>query len=384
VEQVRMMTGTTDRSRCADCGRPTPRPREGERGFSWCFTCTQQRAAERAEEIARELFPQGHAEGRRLWRAGSIDGEEGQSFCVGLEGRRRGRCYDFASGEGCDLLDVASRRYGDRLAGLRWLQDRLHAPLREPPPAPQRRPPVERPEDASRRVRGIWREAKPVQTGDMVWRYLTETRGIAFDQLPEIPVTLRAHPRLWSTLAKRHFPAMVAAVGSPEGKLVAVHRTYLSAVGGRVGKAPIPDRRGPDGGAKRSYGPVRGNCIPLTRGSDGRPWHDLLPNSFLAIGEGIEDCLSVAVERPEWRVACGVSLSIMLGLVLPPQITKIMLIGQNDEPGCDAARLLPQVALRFQEQGRKVTLLRPRDRRVKDVNDLARRASHSKSEEVSQ
>jgi hypothetical protein len=93
------MTATTDSVLCGDCGRLTPRPPEGESGFAWCYTCTAARAAERADEIVPELFPQGHPEGRRLWRAGSIDGEDGQSFCVELVGRRRGRGHDFASGE---------------------------------------------------------------------------------------------------------------------------------------------------------------------------------------------------------------------------------------------------------------------------------------------
>jgi len=176
---------------------------------------------------------------------------------------------------------------------------------------------------------------------------------------------------------------MVAAVSSIEGKLVAVHRTYLSAVDGRVDKAPIADHRGPAGGAKRSLGPVLGNCIPLTRGGDGRPWHDPLPNSLLVIGEGIEDCLSIAVARPEWRVACAVSLGNMRGLVLPAQITHVTVIAQNDAPGSKAAKLVAQIVAGFQQQGRKVTLLRPRDRQVKDVNDLARRGSHSQSERMS-
>jgi Toprim domain len=380
LKQVRMMTRATDQGRCIDCGRPTPRPPEGERRFSWCFTCTAERAAERAEEIARELFPHGYREGRRWWRIGDIDGTPGQSFAVELVGRKRGRCFDYESHEGGDLIDAAARRYGGRLAGLQWLQDWLHAPWREP--APGRRPPVERPEDVGQGVKRIWRAAKPLQAGDMVWRYLTETRGIALDKLPEIPVTLRAHPRLLSTLAERYYPAMTAAVASPEGKPAGVHRTYLSLVGGRVDKAPIPDRRGPTGGAKRSYGAIAGNCIPLTRGSDGRPWHAPLPNSLLAIGEGIEDCLSIATARPEWRVACAVSLSNMLGLVLPPQITEIMLLVQNDEPGSKAAALVPRIVRRFQQQGRKVTVLRPRDRQIKDVNDLVKRASHGNSEVV--
>ena len=277
---------------------------------------------------------------------------------------------------------MAARRYGDHLAGLRWLQDRLHAPRREPPPARRRPPPAERP-DVSQVVKRIWRAGKPLQPGDMAWRYLTESRGIALDKLPEVPVTLRVHPRLWSTLAERYYPAMVAAVSSIEGKLVAVHRTYLSAVDGRVDKAPIADHRGPAGGAKRSLGPVLGNCIPLTRGGDGRPWHDPLPKSLLVIGEGIEDCLSIAVARPEWRVACAVSLGNMRGLVLPAQITHVTVIAQNDAPGSKAAKLVAQIVAGFQQQGRKVTLLRPRDRQVKDVNDLARRGSHSQSERMS-
>jgi len=78
---------------------------------------------------------------------------------------------------------MAARRYGDHLAGLRWLQDRLHAPRREPPPARRRPPPAERP-DVSQVVKRIWRAGKPLQPGDMAWRYLTESRGIALDKLP--------------------------------------------------------------------------------------------------------------------------------------------------------------------------------------------------------
>jgi hypothetical protein len=331
--------------------------------------------SEHAREMAQELLPQGHLEGRRWWRCGDIYGSPGQSFAVELIGRRRGRCNDYESGEGCDLLDVATVRYGDRFAALRWVEDRRGAPWREPPPAPAtpvRRPLAGDPEDVSQRVKRIWRDARPLQVGDMAWRYLVETRGVALNKLSVMPVALRTHPRLWSTLAERHFPAMVAAVSSPEGKLVGVHRTYLSAVEGRVGKAPIADRGGPDHGAKRSYGVISSNCVPLTRGADGRSWPDPSPNSLLAIGEGIEDCLTLAVERPEWRVACAVSLGNMLSLILSPQITHIVLIGQNDAPGSKAAALVSRIAERFQQQGRKVTLLRPRNRQIKDVNDLAR------------
>ena len=61
--------------------------------------------AQRAEDIARYLLPNGRKEGNE-WRVGSIDGEAGKSLGVHLIGEKSGVWSDFASGDAGDLLDL--------------------------------------------------------------------------------------------------------------------------------------------------------------------------------------------------------------------------------------------------------------------------------------
>ena len=61
--------------------------------------------AQRAEDIARYLLPNGKKVGNE-WRAGSINGEAGKSLGVHLIDEKAGIWCDFASGNGGDLLDL--------------------------------------------------------------------------------------------------------------------------------------------------------------------------------------------------------------------------------------------------------------------------------------
>ena len=64
-----------------------------------------QRMAEDAPRIAEYLLPGGKkASGE--WKAGSVNGESGQSLSVRITGSKRGVWKDFASGEGGDLLSL--------------------------------------------------------------------------------------------------------------------------------------------------------------------------------------------------------------------------------------------------------------------------------------
>ncbi|CZI81317.1 TPA: toprim domain-containing protein [Legionella pneumophila subsp. pneumophila] len=61
--------------------------------------------AQRAEEIARLLLPNGKLIGGE-WRAGSINGEAGNSLGVRIIGEKSGVWCDFANGDKGDLLDL--------------------------------------------------------------------------------------------------------------------------------------------------------------------------------------------------------------------------------------------------------------------------------------
>ena len=61
--------------------------------------------AQRAEDIARYLLPNGKKSGSE-WRVGSIEGESGESLGVHLTGEKSGIWSDFANGSSGDLLDL--------------------------------------------------------------------------------------------------------------------------------------------------------------------------------------------------------------------------------------------------------------------------------------
>src|SRR5262249_47801650 len=154
----------------------------------------------------------------------------------------------------------------NRLKSLRWAHDYLRAPVRErrEPWSRSRRREKEEEEKITYAKR-LWREGRLLQPGDTGWRDLAETRAIELDALPQLS-RLRLHPQLWVHHAKQAFPALLAAVTPPSGgRIVGVHRTWLCPrPDGLIDKASISD-------PKRSIGSIRGNLIPLIRGSGERP-----------------------------------------------------------------------------------------------------------------
>jgi hypothetical protein len=84
---------------------------------------------------------------------------------------------------------------------------------------------------------------------------------------------------------------------------------------------------------KMMLGPVRGGQIWLTRGAGG-----LTPAAADkkgattpgAAGEGIETSLTVAIAKPDWRVAAAGSLAQLRGMTWPDCISAMTLLRDND------------------------------------------------------
>jgi hypothetical protein len=64
-----------------------------------------QRLAEHAEDVARMLLPNGRRMGHE-WRVGGVDGNEGQSLGVHLDGEKAGVWSDFGTDDGGDLIGL--------------------------------------------------------------------------------------------------------------------------------------------------------------------------------------------------------------------------------------------------------------------------------------
>jgi len=328
--------------------------------------------AGRIGQLVHELLPNGRREGVE-WRCGSVAGERGHSLSVHLAGRKSGVFCDFATGEGGDALDLVAAVLfrGGKAAAIAWARRWLG--LGDGPvPATQRRQAADTraadDADVERRralAQALWLAAAPRLAGTPVDDYLAG-RGIALAELGRQPRALRYHPALWCQEVGAKLPAMVAAITDGNGEHSATHRTFLARRRDGVWtKAPLRD-------AKKSLGQVRSGSIRIWRGASARSLRDAPQGDSVALAEGIETALSVALIYPELRVLSAVSVGNMMAIALPPAISTVYLICDNDGANPDTARALQRAVDRFAGEGRAVKLARSPI--GSDMNDLLQAA----------
>ncbi len=178
--------------------------------------------------------------------------------------------------------------------------------------------------NAQRNV-ALWANTMPVSDGDPVSLYL-KRRGLA----GSVPKLLRLHPRLtyWNGGDRGAWPAMVAPLVTPDGRVLAVHRTYLTADGS---KAPVPTVKKLTGAA----GALAGACIPLHDARDG----------VIGIAEGIETAQAahLASGLPTVAAYCAGNLA---AYTWPAGVRRIVVFADADPAGAAAAQSLKARAMR--------------------------------------
>jgi hypothetical protein len=204
-------------------------------------------------------------------------------------------------------------------------------------------------QDAERRRKNllaVWEQSTEIRADDPAHKYLCRRiHGIEITEIPSLKIVLRYHARLpyyedFKLLA--HYPALIAAIQNVRGRVVTLHRTYISK--DREGKAPVSS-------PKKVMPPV----IPGgTRGAAVK----LFPVcGILGLTEGIETALGVHAARglPVW--AC-VSANGLEAVELPSVVREVAIFGDNDISGRgqEAARNLEKKLL---QEGRKVDVLIP-------------------------
>lgn len=340
--------------------------------------------SDRIEALVGEILPHGIRDGHE-WRVGSVAGEPGRSMAVHLGGDRAGVWCDFGGrpDDRGDALDLIAKVLfdGDKKRALRWARGWLGIDQVDRRSIPQQRRAI-----AEKRARAVDQEnrnrGKALQmfiraderlAGTRAARYLAG-RGLDLAQLGRQPRCLRYARELMHPETGEMAPVLLAAITGPDGATVAVHRTYLEELppspenpGGQVVKLRSVED------AKLTLGRYAGGCIHLWRGSSGKAWKDALPGEWLMIGEGLEDTLTAVIARPDLRAAVAVSLSNMIGLVVPAAIAGVILLAQNDAPGSPASETLIKAVHHFHQLGKLVKIARP-DKSTKDINELAQRA----------
>ena len=318
----------------------------------------------RADALVRWLGLAGEMRGRTLFALNPTRGDSRPgSFQIELHGSNAGMWCDWATGDprstgdAGDALDLIAYIRGVAL-GEAAKQARVFLGMPDEAIPGQRRPISDlRPEQTdaarSRMAQAMWLQGQASLAGTPVAAYLAG-RGCDLAQLGRQPRALRFHPRLkCSELDDAFLPAMVAAV-TVGAEHVGTHRTWLQQIGGKWTRARRPDGRKV---AKKSYGPISGGHIAIWRGASGKPLRAAPEGDVVAIAEGIETALSVAIACPELRVISGISLGGMGSLALPPAIGTVILCGDND-PDRWRARMR-RAAERYLAEGREVRIAVP-------------------------
>lgn len=178
------------------------------------------------------------------------------------------------------------------------------------------------------RVVRLWAQCVPLVPGDPVTLYL-KRRGFAC--VWPLPRCLRLHRGLpyWTDDGEKRgvFPAMVAPLVAPSGRVVALHRTYLTADGR---KADVPTAKK----LTATAGPLAGACIPLREPQRG----------VIGIAEGIETALAAWLASSVPTVA-AYSAGNLAAWQWPASVQRLAIYADNDRAGRDAADTLRARAL---------------------------------------
>ena len=334
---------------------------------------------DRIEDLAPILLPDGARVGHE-WR----DGRRG-SKSIKLRGPAKGTYRDFEAGtRPTGPLDAIAELVcaGSIREAISWSRSFLgmedvaaEAIARAARRAEERRQrsAADAERERERRAglaRQLWHGAAPI-AGTPAESYLRD-RGIDLSELRRIPGVLRYTERAWCAERQAEHPAMLASLwrtGWPQP--VATHRTYLEHrdVGWRKARIASP---------RSTLGSWPGAIIPIQRGDGDRRWRDLEEGELVAFGEGIEEALSIALIKPEWRVAAVGYVANFAQIVLPCWC-HVMLCTNNDPDDSEAAAAIYGGQLTdgshrigaveaLEAKGHVVRVARP-DARFKDWND---------------
>ncbi|MCG3189301.1 MAG: hypothetical protein LKCHEGNO_01621 [Burkholderiaceae bacterium] len=192
----------------------------------------------------------------------------------------------------------------------------------------------------AKRIARLWAECVPLVPGDPVTLYL-KRRGLA--GVWPLPACLRLHRALpyWDGNDRvGTFPSMVAPLVAPDGRIVALHRTYLTTDG----------RKADVRSAKKltaTAGPLTGACIPLLEPARG----------VIGIAEGIETALAAWLASGV-STAAAYSAGNLAAYRWPAGVRQLVIFADADRAGGRAADELEARAIRA---GLRCNVLTPSD-----------------------
>jgi putative DNA primase/helicase len=195
-------------------------------------------------------------------------------------------------------------------------------------------------------LRKIWREAKPIQPGDLAAKYL-ENRVPGFGA-NGYPASLRLHPNLFCNGdINKTYPCILAVVKTPDGRAVCLHRHWINPkdLNKAVAKRQTPS---PYGKGAASQGVI----------------HLFDVDDVVGVAEGIETALGASMMYGIPVQSC-INRVLLEHFVPPAGVNTVHIFADYDEidedtgvaPGMAAAWELRK---RLLTEGKKVVMHRPR------------------------
>jgi len=338
--------------------------------------------------LAAQLAPGGYIQNGEYWPCNPArqDRKPG-SFCIQLYGENAGYFHDFASpdmnGDAIDFIALLVfglvKPDGRRDPEVwRWARRYLSLPEQE------RLPPKEfaarqsyndpRPDEVEKEQSAFrwWLKAGKLEPGTVGWDYLTRARSLPLDQLAHHPGAIRFVPSLryngGGDYQGSRWPGLLTCMTDGEGKIRAVHRTYLQNDGS--GKAPVDKPR-------MVWPSTKGLSIRISRGRSKRTPEECKRRGEREdrqiLIEGIEKGIAAALIYPDARVTVTGSFDLMRSSPIFDCAREILIIADNDETYRDGRLDRMALDIKARAEGREVLVTRALT--AKDTDDLFRKGA---------
>jgi len=333
----------------------------------------------RWDSLVMELFP--NAVRKAGWfELGSLAGERGQSLKL-YRGVRAGAWVDYGGsdddkGDALILIEKVVTG-GNRGEAVKWAKGWLGIDDIEPAELRRRQQNAQAAvkhqdyvaqQDAVKRrdkAHKMWLSAEP-KLRDTPVDYYLRGRGVDLREWPRQPGALRFHPDAYERESRSGLPAMMACITGERG-FMAAHRTYLTQSQDET--QPNEWFKAPLANCKKVYGTYAGGSIPIWRGASRCPLKDSPPGERIALTEGIEDALTMALVDPTLRVHAAVSLSNLAAVWLPDTVKEVILCRQNDWDNPQAIAAFEKAIKAHAAKGRVVIDFQTPESAGKDPND---------------
>ena len=193
-----------------------------------------------------------------------------------------------------------------------------------------------RKDDDRRRVahaHQLWLKAQPI-AGTVAERYLRTARGIK----GILPDNLKYTRSAYCSVLGEETEALIAPLQDSNGHVTAVQQIFLCRETDDAWRDAAGKR------IKRTLGAMRDGCVRLG-----------VPDTLLGLAGSVEDALAASslFSLPVWAT-CGEQR--MERVWLPPEIERVVIFADADDPGMTAAYAARRA---HNAQGRKVTIMTP-------------------------